>query len=397
MSVQVTAEKAQVLFEDVAHQGEVLARLNGEVIFVGFGIPGEEALVEIRRHKKGYAYARLLEVVSPSPHRIEPRCEHYRECGGCQWQHVDYGHQLELKRRVVQEQMRRIGKLPDVPVLPTLPAPDPWHYRNHARFTVWRSSGKLGFVQRYTHRFLPIDFCHLMHPQVNLLLAELQGKCRETTQLSIRVGTGTGQYLIQPALKSTEIAVPTGQRFYEEELSGVRFRISAPSFFQVNSAQAERLADVVREQLRLSGDETLLDAYAGVGAFALLLASSAKKVIAIEESLPALKDAAVSAAGVENVEFLQGKVEELLPKLAVKPDAVILDPPRAGCHSDVISVLREQRLSRIVYVSCDPATLARDLALFCKGGTYQVEQVQPVDMFPQTYHIECVATLANEK
>lgn len=392
--MQAIAERARVTFEDVAHQGEALARLNGEVIFVGYALPGEEALVEIRRHRKGYAYGRLLEVINPSPHRVEPRCHYYRQCGGCQWQHVDYSYQLELKRRVVQEQMRRIGKLSDVPVLPTLPAPEPWHYRNHARFTVGQG-GQLGFVQRYSHRFLPIDFCHLMHPQINSILSELQGKCAETTQLNIRVGTRTGQFLIQPALHSAEIAVPSGQASFEEEMGGHRFRISAPSFFQVNTAQAERLAGVVRERLRLSGDETLLDAYAGVGTFALLLASSVKKVVAIEESPPALKDARVNAAGVTNVEFLQGKVEDLLPQLEIKPQAVILDPPRAGCHSKVISVLKDIAPARIVYVSCDPATLARDLALLCDDGVYRVEQAQPVDMFPQTYHIECVATITS--
>ncbi|GAF95607.1 unnamed protein product, partial [marine sediment metagenome] len=183
-----------------------------------------------------------------------------------------------------------------------------------------------------------------------------------------------------------------GQPCYEEELLGRRFRISAPSFFQVNTPQAENLFDVLRDHLQPRGTELVIDVYAGVGTFATLLAPLVGRVIAVEESAAAVKDAAVNITGLDNIEFLQGKAEEVLPQLEGVPDAAVLDPPRVGCHRRALAALLQLSPRRIIYVSCEPATLARDLKALCEGG-YRLVAVQPVDMFPQTYHVECVANL----
>lgn len=383
--------KLKLTFQDMAYRGEALGRHDGQVVFAIQGIPQEEAIVEVLRWKRRYLVGEVVEVVAPSPHRVVPPCPYFGRCGGCQWQHIEYSFQLELKRRVVAEQLRRIGGFQDPQILPTIPCDSPWHYRNHARFSV-DQEGRLGFVRRETHQFAPIYHCLIMHPWISDALAQLQEQCSETTQVSIRFGTRTGAWLIQPTLKSQEIAFASGQTSYEEELLGQRFHISAASFFQVNTMQAEKLIERVRAYLELKGDELLIDAYAGVGTFALLFASQAGRVIAIEESASAVEDARVNLRGLANVELLETKAERALAGLEERPHAVILDPPRVGCHRKAIQALIRLSPERIVYVSCDPTTLARDLKLLC-AGQYRLAEVQPIDMFPQTYHIECVALL----
>jgi 23S rRNA (uracil1939-C5)-methyltransferase len=389
----MSSEKEQLTLAltDMAHRGEALARHDGQVVFAAYGIPGEDVRVEVQRRKRAYLQGSVIDVVTASPHRVEPACPYFGTCSGCSWQHIDYGFQLELKQRVVGEQMRRIAKNDEAIVLPALPSKNPLGYRNHARFTVNRD-GKLGFVQRASHRFVPIDECLIMHPWINDALNQLQGKCAETRQVALRYSSSTGSWLIHPKLSVDDVELESGQPFYEEELRGHRFRVSGASFFQVNIAQADVLATVVHDRLKLSGSEVLLDAYAGVGTFGVLFASECAQVIAVEESSAAIKDAEVNSSGITNLHLVKGKTENVLDELEERPDVVILDPSRAGCHRRVVDSLLRVRPQRIVYVSCDPATLARDLALFCDGG-YGLEELQPVDMFPQTYHIECVASL----
>jgi 23S rRNA (uracil1939-C5)-methyltransferase len=384
-------ERLRLTLDGMGRLGEGLATLEGRRLFVFGGIPGEEVVAEVLRWRRRYGAAQVVEVVSPSPSRVSPACPYFGACTGCQWQHIDYQRQLELKREAVKDALLRVGGLEGVPVAPVIPAPELFGYRNHARFTVG-PDGMLGFVHRETRRFVPIQRCLLMHPWINEALAGLQGRCGETTQLSIRYGINTGEFLIQPALKGPDIPLPSGQKHYHECLNGRRFRIASPSFFQVNTRQAERMVDLVRERLAPSGGELLVDAYAGVGTFAVLLAPFVRKVIAIEESVSAVEDALVNAQGIGNVEFIQGKTEEVLGQLGGVPDAVVLDPPRTGCHRRALEALMELLPRRVVYVSCDPPTLARDLKVLCQGP-FRLEEVQPIDMFPQTYHIECVATL----
>ncbi len=384
-------DQIRLIPTEMVHKGETIARHNGQVVFISGAIPGEEVLVTITHRKKQYLEARVDEVITPSPHRSEPPCPYYGRCGGCQFQHIDYRHQLEMKREVVIDQLEHVGRFVDPPVSPTLPCDNQYEYRNHARFTINRD-GNLGFMQRGSHRFLQIDKCLLMHPWINETLASLQDKCKGMTQMSMRYGINTGDWLIQPPLKNPEITVESGQKYYYESLHGHKFRVASPSFFQVNTAQAERLAEIAREEIGLTGDEVFVDAYAGVGTFAALFSPYVKKAIAIEESAAAVADARENLEGLPNVELVLDRVESYLSKLDVAPDVVLLDPPRSGCHPGTIKSILEYRPRTVVYVSCDPATLARDLRLLCDGG-YALKKVQPVDMFPQTYHIECVATL----
>jgi 23S rRNA (uracil1939-C5)-methyltransferase len=388
---QPSQERLRLTLTDMAFQGGAIARHGGQVVFAAYGIPGEEAVVQIERRSKDYLTGRVVEVLSPSPHRVAAPCPYFGTCGGCQWQHIDYAHQAELKGRIVADQLRRIGKFQESPLLPTIPAVETWVYRNHARFSVGHH-GDLGFTTPLRHRFVKIDHCLIMHPWIDDVLRRVQGRCGGLHQVAVRYGVKTGQALIHPSLEEIDPSIPSGQPWYEEELLGKRFRISGASFFQVNTPQAEVLIELVRQKLALEPDQLLLDAYAGVGTFAVLLAPYVKRVIAVEESSSAVADAVINQAGIDNITFYEGKVESVLPELAERPDAAILDPPRVGCHPDALAAVLALAPARLVYVSCDPATLARDLRSLCDGG-YRLVEVQPVDMFPQTYHIEVVATL----
>ena len=374
--------------------GDALAHFEDGIINVFGGIPGERVnarIVRYRRRRRQHVSAIVTEVLEPSPHRIEPPCPYYAACTGCQWQHIAYDRQLELKQDRVANALAEYPELSGIPVSPTIPSPQMFGYRNHARFTV-RERGMLGFINRITRRFVKVDDCALMHPWINEALRALQGSAAETTQLSVRYGVNTGDWLIQPTMHNPDIPLPTGQTHYWERMNDSRLRIASPSFAQVNTPQAELLADLVRERLRLSGAELLVDAYAGVGTFAVLLADSARHVIAIEESSAAVADAAVNIEGIDNLEFVCSRTEDYLDSLSEPPDAVILDPPRVGCHPATLEALIRRKPARTVYVSCDPDTLARDLALLVAGG-FAITSVEPMDMFPQTYHTECVATL----
>lgn len=396
---------------DMAHGGDALGRHEGKVVFVPYAIPGEEALVEIVEDKGSYARAQLVEILSPSPHRIEPPCPHFGpgKCGGCQWQHIAYPAQLEFKATVVGDQLARLGRLPEVPVEPTIPSASPWHYRNHVQFTV-SDDGRLGFVATDGRRVEPIKVCHLLHPLLDELFAALDLELPELVRLSLRAGVNTGDQMIifetqddePPALESdlpiscvlllsdsTPINL-IGNNYITEVVAGRRFHISATSFFQVNIAAAEELVRVVSEYLAPAGDETLLDAYCGVGTFALSLADQVGQVIGIEEDAGAVADARLNAADLSNVQFIEGSMEAFLPQLDRRIDLAVIDPPRQGCKPEALMALIELAPRRIVYVSCDPATLARDARRLAEGG-YQLVEVQPVDMFPQTYHIESVA------
>ena len=371
--------------------GEAMASHHGRDVFVFGGIPGETVTAEIVAVRRKYVAAQVVSVIQPSPQRVDPPCGYFGECTGCQWQHVDYSAQLDAKAHIVTDALRRIGGFHRPPVRCAIPSPKPLGYRNHARFNVWRSTGSLGFTHRERRRFVRIDRCMLMNDRTNELLGQLQDRCAETSALSIRASDATGDYLVQPTLQNPEVPVATGQKRYREAVSGREFTVASPSFFQVNVEQAGKLAELAIDALGLSGRETVVDAYAGVGAFSVLLAPHAARVIGIEEATAAVEDARHNAAGLANVEFLVGKVEDILPRLAVAPDAVVLDPSRTGCQPAVLEALLRLGPTRVAYVSCNPQTLARDLAILSRR--FRVESIQPVDMFPQTHHVECLASL----
>ena len=387
-------ELATLRLEEFGELGDTLARLDGETVNVFGGIPGEEvvaSIVRYRRRRRHRVSGLVTEVLEPSPHRVTPPCPFFVACTGCQWQHIDYEYQLRLKRGVVERAIAEYPSLRTAEVSPTLPAPSPFGYRNHARFTV-RFGGALGFVNRITRRFVKIDECMLMLPGINSALRKLQGRSAETSQLSVRYGQGTDDFLVQPTMKNPDIPLASGQRHYKEKLHDRIFRVASPSFFQVNTPQTERMFELVRGRLSIGKDALLVDAFAGVGTFAALMAPHVRKVVAIEESSAAVKDAAVNTLGLDNLEFFEGRTEEVLSSMDEAPDGVILDPPRAGCHPDALSALARLAPARVVYVSCDPDTLARDLDQLVGSG-YRVEALEPIDMFPQTHHVECVATL----
>ena len=409
-------ETFRLTLESLSHHGSAIARREGQVVFAAFGIPGEEVDVLVERAYPDYLEGAVTAVHRPSPQRVTPRCEYFGVCGGCQLQHIDYAEQLRLKTEVVREQMRRIGHLPDVPVLPALGSPSPWYYRNHARFSVDRD-GFLGFVMRGRKRVLRIENCYIMQPPIVEVLHTLQqpaetdseaddgtdgdrgrekGRLPRLHQVAVRVGVNTGDMLVQPDVSAYAPEVPSGQPSYEEELCGERFRVSAPSFFQVNTAQAETLIPLVREGLCLRPEDVLLDAYAGVGTFAKVLARDVAEVLAIEVSASSVADGRHNTKDLPNVRWIEGEVEQVLPELELRPTAVVLDPSRQGCAPPALQALIDAAVPRIAYVSCEPATLARDLRLLV-DGVYRVEQGQPVDLFPQTYHIQCVALFRRDE
>jgi 23S rRNA (uracil1939-C5)-methyltransferase len=404
-------KRFELRLTDIAHGGDALGRYEGKVIFVPYAIPGEEVAVEIIEDKGRYARGELVEILSLSPHRVDPPCPHFGpgKCGGCQWQHIAYQAQMEFKAGVVGDQLARLGRLPEVPVKPTIPSASLWHYRNHVQFTV-SDDGRLGFVATDGRRVEAIEVCYLLHPLLDELFAALDLELPGLTRLSLRAGINTGHQMIifetqddlPPALESDlpvscvlllSDGTPVnliGHNHITEVLAGRRFRISTPSFFQVNTVATQELVRLVGEYLAPAGDEVLLDAYCGVGTFALSLADKVGQVIGVEEATSAVEDARLNAGGLATVEFIEGSVEAVLPQLDRPIDLAVVDPPRQGCKPEALTALIELAPRRIVYVSCDPATLARDARRLAESG-YQLVEVQPVDMFPQTYHVESVA------
>ena len=372
---------------------------DGRTVFVEYALPGERVIAEITANHPTYLEACAITVLRPSPERVEPPCEYFGRCGGCQLQHAAYPEQLRLKTEIVAEQLRRIGRFEADEVValvrPMIGMDDPWGYRNHLRFTV-RRDGDVGYMLRGTHRFLRVDYCEIAHPRVNEVLRRVQGNTIVAHQLAVRIGENTGDAMIQPKIDwrpgHRAAHVESGQKTYRESLNGVQYQISGPAFFQVNTRQAERLVAIAVAHVLDANPHVVVDAYAGVGTFAGHLADKVHQVVTIEESAAAGVDAEVNLAQFENVTRITGKVEALLPGMTPEPDVVIIDPPRAGLFPAVIEAILASAARRVVYVSCDPSTLARDLRLFVDGG-FVVREVQPVDMFPQTQHIECVVAL----
>jgi 23S rRNA (uracil1939-C5)-methyltransferase len=399
----------------MAHGGAALGRdEQGRVIFVPYAIPGETVRVRPTRGKQRYTHAELIEVLEPSPHRLQPRCPHYGRCGGCHFQHIAYPAQLVFKTDVVRDQLGRVGKFENPPVEMTLPSPAAWEYRNSASFSP-TEDGRLGYWSHSEEQVIPIDECHLLQPALHGLYRDLDLELPGLRRLTIRVDA-YGDLLVvfetedvePPALEadfpvSAAILLPTGEaanliggNILTERCGGREWQVSAGSFFQVNPPAAEHLVRLVHDLAALSGSETVLELYSGVGLFTAGLSRASSRVVGIEASPDAVADAAVNLDETENVELYQGPVEEILPALTDQAfEVVVLDPPRGGVEPAVVDALVEIRPRRVVYVSCDPATFARDARRLARGG-YHLRKVQPVDMFPQTFHVETVSLLELE-
>ena len=402
----ITLELSQM-----AHGGPALGRHQGKVIFVPYALPGETVVVEIETSKKSWARARLLEVTEPSPDRVLPPCPHFgpHACGGCQWQHIRYSAQLLHKTEVVRDQFSRLAGLRAVPVHPTRAVGEPWGYRNHVQLHPSRQG--LGYIAADGERVEAIHQCPIMHPLVAELFDELDIEIEDLQRLSLRAGVNTGQQMVifetrddEPFELEVDRPVScvlmlsdgtpvtlVGRDHFFEQARGHTYRVSAGSFFQVNTAGAEALIDTVSHYLSLRPHETLLDLYSGVGLFSLALADRAGQIIAVEAHPDAAADARfnVEAAALDNVRVVQGDAAAVLAALDQPVHAVVADPPRSGCGAEVIAALVSLRPKRLVYVACDPATLARDAKTLTAAG-YRLTEVQPLDLFPQTYHIESV-------
>ena len=396
---------------DMAHGGEAVGRHTGKAVFVPYGVPGDLVRVQVVRERTRYSRARLVEVLSPSPQRAEPPCPYFGRCGGCQWQNIEYGAQLEYKRGVVRTQLQRIAGLADPVVRPTLPMSEPWHYRNHVQFAVGED-GPLGFRAAGSHGVVPVERCLLMHPLLEELYNCLDIELPDLMRLSLRAGVRTGEQMVifeTAADDAPEIEVDLaiscvlllsdgtpvtllGSPYIHEQVAGRAYRITAPSFFQVNTEGADLLVAQVGEYLRPQASDTLIDAYCGVGTFGLSLAQEVGQVIGVEADLWSVEDAKANGRDLGNVTFVHGSARDVVPALDVTAPLLIVDPPRSGLEPGALSALVQLAPSRLVYVSCDPATLARDIKGFVAAG-YALREVQPVDLFPQTYHIESIALL----
>ncbi|MCC2250464.1 23S rRNA (uracil(1939)-C(5))-methyltransferase RlmD [Virgibacillus sp. AGTR] len=438
-------------FEDLTHEGNGVGKIDGYPLFVPYGLPGEEAEVKVVKVNKNFGFGKLVEVRQASSERVEPPCDVYYKCGGCQLQHMSYAMQLDMKQNQVKNVMRKIAHMEQVPVHPTIGMKDPWRYRNKVQIPVGDKHGELitGFYQKRSHQIIDdMDTCVIQDDSNDRLVEavrriadrlgikaydEKQNRGvlrhimvrtgRETNDAMIVIVTRTEKLPYQdklikeltetyPHIKSIvhnvnsqrtnvilgkKTKVIWGETYIYDTIGDIRFAISAKSFYQVNPPQTKVLYDKALEYAKLGANDIVVDAYCGIGTISLFLAQQAKKVYGIEVVPEAISDAKMNAKlnGITNTEFVVGEAEKIMPwwkAQGLRPDVIVVDPPRKGCEVEFLQAMIEMEPKRIVYVSCNPSTLARDLKILDEGG-YETKEVQPVDMFPQTNHVECVTWL----
>ena len=388
-------DQFQTTLNGINDSGETLSEIRGAPVEVTGGLPGEKVVVEVQKRFPERIVAKVVEVLEQAEERVVPECEYFLTCSGCQWQHASYDYQLQLKQARVQREIDKYQSLSQVVVDATIGSESQLGYRNHGRFTVGKKDdgGKIGYINAVTRRFVKIDRCLLMNEQINKVLDLAQDNVAGQTQVAIRAGSNTDSMLIQPRMNLSHIGLVTGEQHYEEEVRGFRFRVAASSFFQVNTSQLSRAIDEVRDLLELDGTEVMVDAYCGVGVFTVLLAPYVRKIVGIEESASAIEDAGLNSKDVLNIEFVEGKTEHILNTLNQHIDVLLLDPPRVGCHPDVLDSVIKLKPEKVLMISCEPEAMARDLNLLCSTGIYSLETIRPVDMFPQTRHVETISML----
>jgi 23S rRNA (uracil1939-C5)-methyltransferase len=432
----------ELLVDKLVQGGNGLATHDGMKVFVPFSAPQERVRARIVTQKRDYAVAEIEEVIEPSPLRVAAPCPYYGTCGGCQLQHINYQGQLVVKKLYVNETLQRIGQV-FVPVRNVTAEAEPWHYRNKTQYPVGAADGgmAIGFFKRGTHDLLDVPAC-MLHPEEfdrlreairAILVAAGETAYNESRHdgnvrhVVLRQGTRDGGLLaivvtrtpqfdrraaeliaeqpgvtgvvhgVVPArtnrIMGSKATVLSGSGHLNQTVLGKTFQVSAPSFFQVNIRQAEELCRKILKHVAPKGDELVLDLYSGVGMISLLIAPFVQQITAIESDPSAVADAKANAQSqaVRNAEFVCGDVNREVTR-AASADVVILDPPRKGCPAEVLRRIADMKPKRIVYVSCNPATLARDLATLEQSG-YTTHEIEPVDMFPQTFHIEVIARL----
>ncbi len=441
-----------VNIEGLGHNGAGIAKIKGFTIFIEGGIPGDKIKTKILSLKKNYALGKIIKILNPSSHRVEPVCNVFEQCGGCQLMHMEYQEQLRQKREKVVETLKRIGKTETI-VHETLGMQVPYKYRNKAQFPVGFIKGKatMGFYKKGTHDLVDTSYCHVQHPVIQKVMASVKeyinkfnvSTYNEKTHRGLlrhvvtRVGFLTGEVMIilvtngnKLPFKSQLIAilkenitglksiihninnkntnVILGQKTITiygadkitDYIGDLKYTISPHSFWQVNPEQTKILYEKILVYADLKGEETVFDLYCGIGTISLFLAQKAKKVYGVEVIPEAVEDAKANAVlnNIKNVEFYQGEAEEVVPELykeGIKADIVVVDPPRKGCEAKLLQTIADMQPAKIIYVSCNPATLARDIAILERQG-FTSKEVQPVDMFPHTVHVETVSRIVKK-
>ncbi|MDI6761695.1 MAG: 23S rRNA (uracil(1939)-C(5))-methyltransferase RlmD [Thermodesulfobacteriota bacterium] len=424
------AMNRKVKIESMAFKGNGVGHIDGKVIFVPYTVTGDEVSVEIAEDKKSYSVGGLKEILIPSPWRINPPCPYFGDCGGCQWQHIDPSVHEALKKEILKESLQRLAGLKEIPPLSAVPSPQPYGYR--IRIQLKAEGNKIGFFGEKSHRVVEIDRCPIAHPMINAILQHIRKERfpfsgMEGFEINVSPEEGKGilifhlnlsgqrrkipfKELLQsiPLLKGIAVVRKKRWTYLGDPTLNVtvtlirhgwektfRLRVSPGSFCQVNLGLNQELIRAVLEFSELKENKRVLDLYAGIGNFTLPLATEAKWVIGIDESKKAIADARFNAErnGVKNCQFISGSVEEMLNEFGEVLDLIVLDPPRAGCKKVVDQMVRLEP-EKIVYVSCEPTTLSRDLRLFCERG-YFLRKLCLIDMFPQTYHMEVVGLLTH--
>ncbi len=367
-------DKISLTVHDIAFGGEGVGRIDDFVVFVPFVIIGETVEAEITEVKKNFARAKLLRVVTPSPERVTPECKYFGACGGCQYQHLDYAAQLRVKQKQIADLFERVGKISRAVVAPVLPCPAPYGYRNRIMIrSQWNGPAKkleIGFI-RWDKPFVEdITECKIAEPSLNEQITHVRANPPPKGGIKVVLR-------VQPE----------------------NWDVPADSFFQNNFFLLPKLVETVREFLSAGGARHLIDLYCGVGFFGIETADLVESFVGVEYDKLAIAAARKIAASrnLHNGEFIAAKVEDILPmlleKFSAEKTSVILDPPRKGCWPETLALLRETKPAQVIYVSCHPATMARDLNILCVDGVFELARVQPLDMFPQTQHVECVADL----